>query len=230
MIRPTRRLAAPVTTRPSAPISWSSLGSERQSTERGVAAAFGTATAQRPVKSRASLSVPGSCAGDRADPRQQRRGASVRRRTVLLPPAIEGDQARRFRVAALDDPRAAARSRPADRAAAPAGRRRRRRCDRDARGRRRSSGTPPDPAACAPPPARPPPHASGRTDLPARDARDRLQRRLGCRRSLAERFRVECLRERWTSFPFEGASCSPLSWNQIASSLSHLECLRGTAA
>ena len=43
MISPTRRLAAPVTTRPSAPISCSSLGSERQSTEPGLATAFGTA-------------------------------------------------------------------------------------------------------------------------------------------------------------------------------------------
>ena len=105
MIRPTSRLAAPVTGSASAPISWSSRGSERQSTERGAAAAFGNATAQRPMKSSASLTVPGSCAAA-APIRASGLAAACEARAVRPAPAIERDQARRFGVVGLDDARA----------------------------------------------------------------------------------------------------------------------------
>ena len=62
MIIPTSRLAALVTGSASAPISCISLGNERQSTELGEAAVFGSATPQRPQKSSASFALPGSSA------------------------------------------------------------------------------------------------------------------------------------------------------------------------
>ena len=62
MIAPIRRLAALVTSSPSAPISSISLGNERQSTDLGVATAFGNATAQRPVKSNTSFALLGTSA------------------------------------------------------------------------------------------------------------------------------------------------------------------------
>jgi hypothetical protein len=46
MMTPTSRLAALVTGSASAPMSWISRGSERQSTERGDAIVFGSAAAQ----------------------------------------------------------------------------------------------------------------------------------------------------------------------------------------
>ena len=52
------------------------------------------------------MTVPGSCAAA-APIRASVVGARAwRRRMMLLPPAVEGNQARRFGVARLDDPRA----------------------------------------------------------------------------------------------------------------------------
>ena len=59
MMMPTSRLAALVTGSASAPTSWISLGSERQSTEPGAATVFGRAAANRPVKSSASVALVG---------------------------------------------------------------------------------------------------------------------------------------------------------------------------
>ncbi len=106
MISPTRKLAAPVTTRPSAPISWSSLGSDCQSTERGVAAAFGIATAKRPAKSSAPVTAIGTA---EATAPIRVSSVSIGRlgRGAILPPAtIEGDQPRGLGVAVFHHPRA----------------------------------------------------------------------------------------------------------------------------
>ena len=106
------------------------MGSERQSTEPGAAAAFGNATAQPADEVERAGEGDGSCAASGAEPRQRWWRVGGWRGVMLLPAPVEGNQPRRFRIGVLDDPRARARSRPADRAAAPAGRRRRRRSAR----------------------------------------------------------------------------------------------------
>ena len=107
MMTPMSRLAALVTSSASAPISWSSLGSERQSTDRGAAMAFGKATADRPRKSNAATIEPGTVSRSRADA-PERRGARHGQRVPRRVPPIERDQPCGFRIAALDDARPAA--------------------------------------------------------------------------------------------------------------------------
>jgi hypothetical protein len=107
MITPMSRLAALVTSSASAPISWSSRGSERQSTDCGAAMAFGKATADRPTKSNARDDRTGDCSRSRADVperRAVRHGPRVPRRV----PPIERDQPCGFRIVALYDARPAA--------------------------------------------------------------------------------------------------------------------------
>ena len=58
------------------------------------------------MKSRAPLNVPGSCAAAAPIRASVVGAAGRRRRTMLLSAPVEGNQARRFRVARLDDPRA----------------------------------------------------------------------------------------------------------------------------
>ena len=108
MMRPTSRLAAPVTGSASAPISCSSRGSERQSTDRGAAIALGTATAQRPMKSRAPRTVAGTSAAAapiRGSIPFKRPGAAGRSALAL---EVDGDQSLRLRVAVPHQARAAA--------------------------------------------------------------------------------------------------------------------------
>ena len=168
MMMPTSRLAAPVTGSASAPISWISRGSERQSTERGEAAPFGSATAHRPVKSSASFDGAG-------EPRRRpRRGAPACRWRVAGPPGRPSGARDRGRSGA---PLPACR--PPRRACArpPASSRSRNRASRTAPApsmRSRSRKVDIDRAAPDQPwlerarlPAPPPPRGPGRTDRPA---------------------------------------------------------------
>ena len=182
MMRPTSMLAALVTRSAFAPISWSSLGSDRQSTELGRRIVFGNAMAQRPMKSSACVSLPGSSAAA-APIRSSTFARAWLRRAIRSASAIEGDQARRFRVALFHDVRASARPRPVGPAIAPAGLHRCRRCDRDAQGRPRPSGTLQNAARHLRRLAPPPSHGPNRTDQKGRGIRDALLDRLGLRRS-----------------------------------------------
>ncbi len=106
MITPTRRLAAPVTMRPSAPIAWSSLGNERQSTEPGDATVLVAATAQPPVKSSASVTVPGNWPAAAPIRANALSPAGSGRGSIDMTGAVQRNQLRRLRIAALEDARA----------------------------------------------------------------------------------------------------------------------------
>ncbi len=82
MMRPTSRLAAPVTSSASAPISWTSRGSERQSTERGAATAFGNAISAAPDEIEGGVGRDGHIRGQRAEPREAPSRVVPRRRAI----------------------------------------------------------------------------------------------------------------------------------------------------
>ena len=106
---------------------------------------FGSAAAQRPAKSSASLTWRAAATAGCADPRQRTHRSWSRAGGWLYPVlSIEGDQRAASRVAVFHHPCAVpVRVQPIEKPS-PAARRLRRRSDRDATGRHRSSGTPRD--------------------------------------------------------------------------------------